>query len=192
MTTKNRIRDVSYYYFANYGYEGTSLSQIATKIGVKTPSLYAHYKSKEDMFFYCLDHALESDMKFFKQMLEEYHDLPIRKTLYDLLKNYEERLKNEILSLFCLRTLYSPPHAFKLQLFNLTNERIFKLGKLLYPFFERAKQSSDLNDLKVEEAVEAYLCLFDGLIIEFMYAGSERFQYRLKASWKAFKSGVFA
>lgn len=191
MTAKTRIRNVSFYYFAMYGYEGASLSQIAQKIGVKTPSLYAHFKSKEEIFFYCLDYALKSDMNFFKQMLEKYDDNSIEEILYNLLKSYEERLKTETVALFCLRTLYSPPHEFKPQLFTLTNERIFMLGKLLYPLFEKAKEKGNLKDLEIEEAVEAYLCLFDGLIIEFMYAGSERFQYRLNASWKTFRLGVF-
>jgi|SRR5690625_4907841 len=191
MTAKNKIRDVSIYYFANYGYEGTSLSQIANEIGVKTPSLYAHFKSKEDIFFYCLDYALESDMEFFRRILEEHKDMHVEKTLYKLLIEYEKRLENEVVSLFCLRTLYSPPHLFKLQLFDLTNERIFKLGELISPYFKMSKEKGNLNGIKVDEATEAYLCLFDGLIIEFMYAGSERFHYRLNAAWKVFKSGVF-
>lgn len=190
MTAKNKIRDVSIYYFAKYGYEGTSLSQIANEIGVKTPSLYAHFKSKEDIFFHCLDYALENDMNFFRRILEENKDMHVEKTLYKLLVEYEKRLENEVVSLFCLRTLYSPPHIFKPQLFDLTNERILQLGKLINPYFEKSKQRGNLSGVNTDEATEAYLCIFDGLIIEFMYAGSERFHYRLNATWKVFKTGV--
>lgn len=191
MSAKNRIRDVAFHYFSQYGYEGTALSQIAKEINVKTPSLYAHFSSKEEIFFYCLEYALESDLDFFQLELELKDDTIVENTLYNLLLNYEKRLTSEVVSIFCLRTLYSPPYDFKSQLFLQTNQRIAELGNLLFPLFEHAKKQGNIVNLEIEEAVEAYLCLFDGLIIEFMYAGSERFQYRLAASWKLFKHGVF-
>lgn len=191
LSSKDRIRDVAFHFFSQYGYEGTALSQIAKEVNIKTPSLYAHYESKEDIFFSCLHYALDSDLLFFKNELELTENTNVENTLYNFLINYETRLKSDVVSIFCLRTLYSPPHEFKSELFLQTNERIAELGKLLLPLFEHTKNQGNLKNMEIEEAIEAYLCLFDGLIIEFMYAGSERFQYRLTASWKLFKYGVF-
>lgn len=189
--TANRIREIAFYYFSEYGYEGTSLAQLANEVGIKTPSLYAHFKSKEEIFFSCLEFALESDLQYFKEQLDFNNHEDIKQILYSFLIDYEERLKTKNDSMFCLRVLYSPPHEFKKQLILQTNERIAELGQLTHPLFERAKMKGELNAIKVEDAVEAYLCLFDGLIIEFLYAGSERFQYRLKSSWNVFTQGVF-
>jgi AcrR family transcriptional regulator len=189
--TASRIRDVAFYYFSRYGYEGTSLSQIAEEVGIKTPSLYAHFKSKEEIFFSCLAYALESDLRFFQKQLKMSEEMTVEHILYALLVDYEKRLRKKVDSMFCLKTLYSPPDAFKEQLFLQTNERLAELGQLLHPLFERAKTQGKLKTVEIEEAIEAYLCLFDGLVIEFMYAGSERFQYRLRASWRVFTQGLF-
>lgn len=191
MTTNIDIRNTAFYYFSEYGYEGTSLSQIARKVGVKTPSLYAHYKSKEDIFFSCLEYALESDKLFFHEQVVLRKDVSVKENLYKFLLEYGERLESNSASLFCLRALYSPPHAFKKRLFIETNSLVEYLGILLTPLFEESQKNGELKSKKINYIVEAYLCLFDGLIIEFLYAGRDRFQYRLEAAWEVFLSGVF-
>ncbi|MBD2807322.1 helix-turn-helix transcriptional regulator, partial [Xenorhabdus sp. ZM] len=44
--TANRIKAVALSHFARYGYEGTSLANIAQEVGIKKPSIYAHFKGK--------------------------------------------------------------------------------------------------------------------------------------------------
>lgn len=190
MTTAERIIEEALHYFAKHGYEGTSLSQIANEVGVKTPSLYAHFKSKEMIFFACLEAALADDYDFFKGYLSN-PKMPVKQLLYALLVEYEERLRNNPITMFCLRMLYFPPNDYKGDVILKANERDVAHGKLLYPLFEQAKHQGHLQGVEVHEAIEAYLCLFDGLMIELLYAGSERFQHRLKASWHVFTLGLF-
>ena len=49
MTTKGRILDEALTLFAENGYNGTGVEQIAEKVGIKAPSLYKHFKGKEDI-----------------------------------------------------------------------------------------------------------------------------------------------
>ena len=49
MSTKERILDAALTLFAENGYNGTSVEQIAKAVGIKAPSLYKHYKGKEDI-----------------------------------------------------------------------------------------------------------------------------------------------
>ena len=49
MTTKERILDEALTLFSENGYDGTGVEQIAEKVGVKAPSLYKHFKGKEDI-----------------------------------------------------------------------------------------------------------------------------------------------
>ena len=49
MTTRDKILDEALTLFAENGYDGTSVEEIAEKVGLKAPSLYNHFKGKEDI-----------------------------------------------------------------------------------------------------------------------------------------------
>lgn len=48
--TKKRILDAALVLFARNGYEATSMAEIADAVGIKAPSLYAHFKNKQALF----------------------------------------------------------------------------------------------------------------------------------------------
>ncbi len=48
--TKSSILEVALDLFSEYGYDGTSLQQIADRLQISKTALYRHYKSKEDIF----------------------------------------------------------------------------------------------------------------------------------------------
>ena len=57
MSTKEKILDAALMLFAKNGYDGTSVEQIAGIVGIKAPSLYKHYKGKEDILNALIDSA---------------------------------------------------------------------------------------------------------------------------------------
>lgn len=68
--TAERILDAAERQFAERGYDGTSLSEIAQQVGIRTPSLYKHFSNKRalyeavmarllDPYFETLDHVLQ-------------------------------------------------------------------------------------------------------------------------------------
>ena len=59
MSTKERILQEALTLFAENGYDGTSVEQIAEKVGIKAPSLYKHFKGKEDILNALIDSAEE-------------------------------------------------------------------------------------------------------------------------------------
>jgi AcrR family transcriptional regulator len=50
LSTKKKIVLEALNLFAEKGYEAVSVAQIAAAVGIKAPSLYKHYKSKQDIF----------------------------------------------------------------------------------------------------------------------------------------------
>lgn len=57
MSTKEKILDAALTLFAENGYDGTSVEQIANIVGIKAPSLYKHYKGKGDILNALIDAA---------------------------------------------------------------------------------------------------------------------------------------
>ncbi len=56
--TAGRILDAAEELFAERGYAGTTLRQIATRVGLRNPSLYNHFPSKESLYAAVLERGL--------------------------------------------------------------------------------------------------------------------------------------
>ena len=116
MSTKEKILDAALTLFAENGYDGTSVEQIANIVGIKAPSLYKHYKGKEDILNALIDSAEtryeemfgseknigrvpQSREEFIKVTMERIsftmRDLIIRKTRMLLV---QEQFRNERIS----------------------------------------------------------------------------------------------
>ena len=58
--TRDRVLQAAQALFAEFGYRGTSLRDIARRIGVKAPSLLHHFPSKQQLYLAVLDQMFES------------------------------------------------------------------------------------------------------------------------------------
>ena len=65
MSTKERILEEALTLFAERGYDGTGVDLIAERVGIKGPSLYKHFKSKEEIMNMLIDEAEARYEKFF-------------------------------------------------------------------------------------------------------------------------------
>jgi len=56
--TAERILDAAEEHFANHGYEGTTLRDVASAVGLRTPSLYNHFDSKDALYAAVLERGI--------------------------------------------------------------------------------------------------------------------------------------
>ncbi len=66
--TSDRILDAAETLFAEDGYEGTTLRDVAAAVGIRTPSLYNHFESKEALYSAVLERGLHPVMS----LLEDF------------------------------------------------------------------------------------------------------------------------
>ena len=55
MNTKQKILNEALTLFSEKGYSAVYVGEIAEAVGIKAPSLYKHYKSKQDIFNSCVE-----------------------------------------------------------------------------------------------------------------------------------------
>ena len=93
MTTKERILDEALTLFAEKGYDGTSMDLIAERVGIKGPSLYKHYKGKEEILNALIDAAEERYEEYFgseknigklPENMEEFVQVTMGKILFTM------------------------------------------------------------------------------------------------------------
>src|SRR5262245_55448278 len=53
-----KILDVAEQLFAERGYDGTTLRDVATRVGVRAPSLYNHFASKDELYAAVLERGI--------------------------------------------------------------------------------------------------------------------------------------
>lgn len=81
MSTKERILDEALRLFSEKGYSNVYVGDIAEAVGIKAPSLYKHYKGKQEIFDSCVE-------KFYERMTQMRNglllpDTPSSRTSYE-------------------------------------------------------------------------------------------------------------
>ncbi|MDF3310603.1 TetR/AcrR family transcriptional regulator [Rhodococcus sp. NPDC057014] len=72
--TKDDVREAALSLFAERGYHGTSLKEIAQELGIRTPSLYNHMESKGSLLSEIVLQTLHYVVRDFERVLAENSD----------------------------------------------------------------------------------------------------------------------
>jgi|SRR6187402_718939 len=80
--TKTKILDAAQLLFSELGFENTQLDEVAARAGSSRGGIYAHYKSKEDLFLALMEHRVSAAFKEACKKLEEEPDLKKRLKMF--------------------------------------------------------------------------------------------------------------
>ncbi len=58
LSTRDRLRAAAYELFGERGYDGTSMADLAERVGIAKPSLYNYYRSKEELLLDLVEAAM--------------------------------------------------------------------------------------------------------------------------------------
>lgn len=131
-TTTEDILDVAEHWFAERGFEATSLRDIADGVGIRSPSLYKHFENKEEMFIAVLERLLDPYFLILHRILDVPMDRDqAEQNLRTVLRYYF--VSPNLARLLQHIALAGGPHV------RLVEERWF------VPFFKRAAELSVTN-----------------------------------------------
>ena len=162
--TKEKILLAALELFSSNGYEATSVSDIASKLGITKGALYKHYKSKRDIF----DSILERMELYDSQGAQEY-DLPEESLSADKEK-YRSANNGDILSFAVDRFHYwtreELPSMFR-KLLTLEQYKSEEMSRLYNQYLVSGplEYVTDLfvsngTDNPIEKATELYGAMF--------------------------------
>ncbi len=104
-STVQKIVDAAEQLFAEQGYDSTPLREIARQVGIREPSLYAHFPNKEAIYGAVIDRALQPFMYEMQQWnhseltLRELVDIPKKMLLMHAQHPYSAQILHREFSL---------------------------------------------------------------------------------------------
>jgi TetR/AcrR family transcriptional repressor of cmeABC operon len=191
--TKNKIKEVALKLFARKGYEQTSLSMIAGEVGIKTPSIYAFYKSKKDLFLTVVHEVFYHHFAYIHRVSANLSNESAEIKLYTILQEmYSYHLREEDKTNFYRRFMMFPPEGLEESIQDEFNKSDLLISNLLEETFTSALNNKEIRDIEINSLIATFLCLMDGLFTQLYYYAREpeALDLRLKMNWQIYWSGI--
>lgn len=162
MDTKEKILKESRAFFASNGYEGTTMTMIANKIGIKKPSLYSHYTSKEQIFKDVLDKEVTDYIEFLHGSMKT-DDSSVKDRLYKLLVEHALGDDEDSMNFYYRFIKYQP-----VELEDYVVDKFSEMEKETQEIFEnilkQGKKNREIDPiLSNSQIYKTYFLLVDGL-----------------------------
>lgn len=166
--------------FGRQGYAGTPLSAIAAAVGIKAPSLYAHFRSKEDLFRTVFDEAVRAELQELAAAVPP--EAPAAEGLQRYLRETVRRFEETAHLPFLLRSIYLPPAQLAAHI--RERDKIFSVELARRVEQALARQTSVMPlGMPPDEAALAFIGMLRGIHAELLYAGAEAAQRLTRALW---------
>jgi AcrR family transcriptional regulator len=191
--TRSRILNTALREFALKGYEGTPLSDIAKGVGIKTPSLYAHFRSKEALFLSVFDEVLAERLATMRRLVASLADRPAEEQLLQILQlscscsaegHVDEKLT------FLKRMTLFPPHFLEGEMKERFLASELQQSQLLQPIFSEAVERGRIRPIPMEKLLASYYCLLDGCFLQHCYYTPAESSRRLRMAWQVYWQGI--
>ena len=165
METIDRIKYEAYILFAEKGYAGTSMRDIANKVGIKAASIYSHYKSKEDLFIDLFKDCI-SEYDKGVSLNDDHIDIPLEEKMLELLRVQVLFLEeNPHLLKFLARIIFFPPVELKDKLQSIIEDNLNITNmKNYYEIYDVLKKD---KKIKNEITIDRFISTFDMCIIRY-------------------------
>lgn len=192
-STSERIKKSALQLFAQKGYYGTSLNDVASLVGIKKPSLYAHYKNKDDLYETILQELMDTFMDRVTIDSAELELRPTKVLLHRFLLSMVDFWKDETLGLFYKRTLLFPEEKFRSSIHEQFLQTEMYTTDILTKIFSKGQHNGEIPPQPLAPLIDAFYCLIDGLFVQrFLYTISDydkKVNHAFEHYWKATETG---
>lgn len=143
-------------------------------MGIKKPSIYAHYKGKDDLFLSVVGHVLYIERRRILTYFQTSESLPLKTKLHGIFEWLEQGFNESSTTKLFLRISFFPPPALFDEVTKIVNPFLDGLKRNLIKLLNQAKIKGELSGNNIEAVAIAYLTLIDGVLVELFIWGKSK------------------
>ncbi|MES5955810.1 TetR/AcrR family transcriptional regulator [Bacillus fungorum] len=192
--TKNKIKEVAYKQLAEKGYERATLAIIAKEVGIKTPSIYAFYKNKEDLFMAVYKDLLQDHYHHVKSSIDNLINGTVKEKLYQILQSIcEYHLSEPEKTAAYMKFTFFLPLSLNDEAKETFSRMEEILGEMLQSIFWEGMEKGVLKKQPIENLIASFLCLMDGIFLELLYYHhqEDKLKRRIEQTWSVYWNGIY-
>ncbi|WP_239256164.1 TetR/AcrR family transcriptional regulator [Listeria ilorinensis] len=177
--SKTKLKEAALMLFAEKGYEGTALSEIAKAVGIKTPSIYAHFASKEELFLEIFRDTIQTELKSFHEASEKEHKsgIELLKAVFYKATDFGRAPETKK---FFQRAIYYPPKTLESKMLEETKNYEELTFDLLGGILSEQLAEKDSR----ERWLHVFYAFLDGLSVEHALYTPDEFEQRRHSAWE--------
>jgi len=183
-STKEKIKKVALSLFAQKGYDGTTMNDIAKLVGIKTPSIYAHFNGKEELFFSVYEDLANEYVDLMDQIMNAAESMDIEDKLYYIFEQYIiYYIRNpEIQTFWNQITLFTPPEL-KERFFSHVANCDSRIQKNMEEIFAKQIKQGQLRDDCPQKMSWSFRFMREGILNWMMIVPKLRKEELIKTFW---------
>lgn len=179
--------------FNENGYEGARLADIAKKVNIKTPSIYFHFASKEQLFTELFNDIRDiklANITVLQHKLNEFCSAKDR--LFCLYSDFSNRgYEDNPEMIFWKRCALFPPGFLRDK---INHDLILYQNKfvdeLLRPVILAGIKSSELKKMDINRSIVVFLSMIQGMFSEYRYSEPKAYQEKIVILWEYFWDAI--
>ncbi len=192
MPTGDRLRQVAAELFAERGYAGASMTDIAKRVGVRKPSLYNYFSSKEELFMDLLESSLSAWGEASGPALDEPGSSR-RRLRRHLRRTVDFAVDSPHAVALCRLAVAQVSGEFGERVREHLLEERVEYQRRIEAFFAEAVEAGEVVQEAPETLALGWLTFLDGVLTHQLFAIGERQSYfldHLDELWRLFWRGI--
>lgn len=178
-----RVCDAAVGHFAEYGYDASSLNEIAQLAGMRKASLYAHFANKDALFVEVFQRALVQETAFIEHSFAQEGRDGLAPGHW-LALHLADRYRDSAELRFVLRTAFLPPTSIQPIVTSGFEKYLDGIRERFCQALQARHGWADQQHSRLALYADAYQGIIDSLYVELMYAGAAAFERRAAALLK--------
>lgn len=171
--------------FARRGYAETSLREIAEAVGIKTPSLYAHFSSKDALYEEVYAEVAVEHTAFFDDLARSSGDLEPLSRLRHLLGGIEAYYRDRPdLAEFSLRAAVTEYGPGGQQLRKIFLDSESTLAAAVRQTYDDGVESGSFVEGDADGFIALVFVVMDGLFLQLTHYAPEVYRERFEQAWR--------